>query len=56
MPDSRQYNKYCLLLDPKDKEDQELIKYLKDRQTNKRKNSYSAILRSALKLLMEKEK
>lgn len=49
------YKKYNLNLDPSDSEDKILIKYLEDNQNSKRKNSYSAILRKALKILIKQE-
>lgn len=55
MPDSIKYKKYGLLLDPNDSDDKKLIQFLEDKHGQKRKDSYSAILRKALKLLMEQE-
>lgn len=50
------YKKYNLLLDPKDKEDAEIIELLDEIHDNKRKNSYSAIIKNALKLLKKERK
>ena len=41
-----------MVLDPADEDDVVLIKYLEAKHGNKRKNSYSAILRAALELLI----
>ena len=56
MPDTKDYKKYGLLLDPKDKDDKLLIEFLEEHKGNKHKNSYSTILRKALELYMEKQK
>ena len=53
MPNS--YKKYNLLLDPDDKEEAGLIEFLNKLKGNKHKNSYSSILKKALKLLKEQE-
>lgn len=45
---SKEYKKYNLLLDPNDKEESELIKWLEKQHGDKHKNSYSAILKEAL--------
>jgi len=45
----RQYRKYNLVLDPLDIEDKELIDFIENLHGNKIKNSYSAILKKALK-------
>lgn len=52
---SKEYKKYNLLLDPNDKEEAELIKWIEDKHGNKHKNSYSAIIKEAVKKLMENE-
>jgi len=44
------YEQYNLLLDKADEEEAELIQFLEDKHGKKRKNSYSAILKDALKL------
>lgn len=49
------YKQYNLLLDPDDQEEAELIKFLDQLKGNKHKNSYSAILKRALKLLKKSE-
>lgn len=51
-----EYNKYNLLLDPNDKEDQVLIKFLASKHGKKRKDSYTSIIKKALILLMAAEK
>ena len=55
MPDTIKYKKYGLLLDPECKEDKPFIEFLSSKRSKKRRHSYSAILRNALKLLMEQE-
>jgi hypothetical protein len=50
------YKQYIMLLDPDDPEEKTMIKFLECRHTRKKKGSYSAILRAALKKLMEEEK
>lgn len=52
---TQQYKQYILILDPNDKDDMELIDYIELKHDKKRKNSYSAILRSALKLKKDEE-
>ena len=49
------YKKYNLLLDKNDPDEKLLIDYLESKHTSKHKNSYSEILRQALKLLVEKD-
>ena len=50
------YKKYNLLLDPNDEDDLKLIQFLEKLKGNKRKNSYSAILRVSVNLYMAAEK
>ena len=50
------YKKYNLLLDPNDEDDLELIQFLEELKGNKRKNSYSAILRASVNLYMATKK
>lgn len=47
------YKQYNLLLDEKDEEELELVKFLESLKGNKMKNSYSAILKKALKVYMK---
>ena len=48
------YKKYNLLLDPKDKDELALIKWLESKHGNKMmKNSYSAILKEAVRKMIE---
>lgn len=49
------YTKYNLILDPEDDEDKCLIDFLISRHGNKMKNSYSAILKNALKIYKDIE-
>lgn len=49
------YKQYNLLLDPNDEDELILIKFLENMHGNKRKNSYSAILRKAILLLKYQE-
>jgi hypothetical protein len=46
------YKQYILILDPKDEDDIVLIDYLEEKHGNKRKNSFSAILRAAVEGLI----
>ena len=55
MAEKKKYTQYNLLLDPTDDEEMELIEFLKSKRGNKTKNSYSSILKRALRLLMEGE-
>ena len=52
---SERYKQYILVLDPADADEKKLIDYLEKNHTKKRKNSYSAILMSALNLLVKKD-
>jgi uncharacterized protein YkwD len=48
------YKKYNLLLDPADKDEAALIKWLESKHGKKMmKNSYSAILKEAVRKMME---
>jgi hypothetical protein len=49
------YTKYNLILDPEDDEDKVLIDFMVSRHKNKVKNSYSTILKNALKIYKEIE-
>jgi len=49
------YTQYNLLLDPGDAREQKMIEYLKSKKGNKINNSYSAILKRALDLLMKQD-
>ena len=49
------YTKYNLILDPTDDEDKLLIDFLVGRHGNKIKNSYSTLLKNALKIYKEIE-
>ena len=44
------YKQYNMLLDPDDQEEKELIAFLSNKHGKKNKDSYSAILKTALKL------
>lgn len=49
------YTKYNLILDPEDADEKSLIDFLVSRHGNKTKNSYSTLLKNALKIYMEIE-
>ena len=54
MPNT-QYKQYILLLDPNDKDEAKLINYLTSKHTRKHKDSYSTLLRVAVKKMMDEE-
>ena len=51
----KNYKKYNLLLDPNDKEEAALIKWLENKHGNKQKNSYSTILKEAVRKMIGSE-
>lgn len=52
----RKYVKFNLNLDPADKEDAEIIKYLQSKKSDtKVKNSYGAVIKKAVREMMKKE-
>ena len=49
---NERYKQFIMLLDPADNEEKAMIEFIEQKHTKKHKDSYSSILKAAVKALM----